>query len=139
MGKIGVSLKINVSQIEKERLFSGSKGKYLDATVFIDLDQVDQYGNNGMITQDISKEEKQKNMQGAILGNAKIFWRDNTQQNPQLQQMVNQNYASGVNAQQPNPREQQQRNFNPQEPSIDFDDDIPFMRLGAEQMWHLVV
>ena len=122
MAKVGVSLKINVSQIEKERLFSGSKGKYLDATVFIDLDQVDQYGNNGMITQDISKEEKQKNMQGAILGNAKIFWRDNTQP----QQMANQNYASGVNAQQPNPREQQQRNFNQQEPSIDFDDDIPF-------------
>ena len=30
MAKIGVSLKINVSQIDKERLFSGQKGKYLD-------------------------------------------------------------------------------------------------------------
>ena len=131
MAKVGVSLKINVSQIEKERLFSGAKDKYLDATVFIDLDQVDQYGNNGMITQDISKEEKQKNMQGAILGNAKIFWRDNTQQNPQPQQMVNQNYVSGVNAQQPDPKSQGA--------NVDFDDDIPFMRLGAKQMWHLVV
>ena len=118
MAKVGVSLKINVSQIEKERLFSGSKGKYLDATVFIDLDQVDQYGNNGMITQDISKEEKQKNMQGAILGNAKIFWRDNMQQKQQPQQMVNQNYTQGTNVQQPNPKAQSS--------GVDFDDDIPF-------------
>ena len=40
------------------------------------------------------------------------------------QAAAKQNYASGVNAQQPNPREQQA--FNPQEPSVDFDDDIPF-------------
>ena len=31
MSKIGVSLKINVSMIEKARLFAGQKGKYLDA------------------------------------------------------------------------------------------------------------
>ena len=42
--KIGVSLKINCSQIDKARLFAGQKGQYLDATVFIDVDQLDQYG-----------------------------------------------------------------------------------------------
>ncbi|HHZ68819.1 MAG TPA: hypothetical protein EYN54_00725, partial [Methylococcaceae bacterium] len=60
MSKVGVSLKINVSQIDKARLFAGQKGHYLDATVFIDLDQLDQYGNSGMITQDITKDEKQQ-------------------------------------------------------------------------------
>ena len=50
MSKVGVSLKIDVSKIDKARLFKGQKGIYLDATVFIDLDQLDQYGNSGMVT-----------------------------------------------------------------------------------------
>ena len=79
MAKIGVSLKINVSQIDKMRLFSGQKGKYLDATVFIDVDQLDQYGNSGMITQDVSKEEKQQGVKGNILGNCKLFWTEGGQ------------------------------------------------------------
>jgi hypothetical protein len=56
MSKIGVSLKIDVSKIDKARLFQGAKGVYLDATVFIDVDQLDQYGNSGMITHHNSKE-----------------------------------------------------------------------------------
>ena len=42
MSKIGVSLKIDVSKIDKARLFKGAKGTYLDATVFIDMSQLDQ-------------------------------------------------------------------------------------------------
>ena len=61
--KIGVRVKMNVSQIDKARLFQGNKGVYLDATVFIDIDQKDQYDNNGMITQDITKEEKENGVQ----------------------------------------------------------------------------
>jgi len=75
MSKIGVSLKIAVNKIDKERLFKG-KNTYLDATIFIDLDAADQYGNHGMITQDVTKAEKDAGERGAILGNGKIFWRD---------------------------------------------------------------
>ena len=78
--KIGVSLKIDVTQIDKARLFAGQKGKYLDATVFIEVEQKDQYGNSGMITQDVSKDEKNKGVKGNILGNCKVFWSD-TQRN----------------------------------------------------------
>ena len=85
MAKIGVSLKINVSEIDKARLFVGKKGKYLDATVFIDLEQLDQYGNSGMITQDVSKEEKDQGVKGNILGNCKLFWSEGGQA-PQQQQ-----------------------------------------------------
>ena len=77
MSKIGVRLKINVSMIEKARLFAGNKGKYLDATVFIDLDEKDQYGNSGMVTQDVSKEERDQNIRGPILGNVEIFYKEN--------------------------------------------------------------
>lgn len=76
MAKIGVSLNLNVSKIDKERLFRGEKGVYCDATVFIDLDQLDQYGNSGMITQDVTKDEKQNGVKGNILGNCKVFWSD---------------------------------------------------------------
>jgi len=81
MSKIGVSLKINVSKIQKERLFKGKNGSYLDATVFIDPDNVDEYGNNGMITQDVTKEERDSGTQGPILGNCKVFWKDDKGQN----------------------------------------------------------
>jgi len=83
--KIGVSLKINVDALDMNRLFAGQKGRYLDATVFIDIDQVDQYDNNGMITQDVTKEEKAQDVKGAILGNCKVFWNDSQAQPAQQQ------------------------------------------------------
>ena len=83
MSKIALSLKINVSMIEKARLFEGKKGKYLDATIFVDLDELDQFGNSGMITQDVTKAEKDAGTRGPILGNGKIFWRDQAQQTGQ--------------------------------------------------------
>ena len=78
--KIGVSLKIDVTKIDKARLYKGDKGAYLNATVFIDTDNADQYGNSGMITQDVSKEEREQKVQGAILGNVKVFWKGESQQ-----------------------------------------------------------
>ena len=77
--KIGVSLKIDVTKIEKARLFKGEKGTYLDATAFIDVDNPGQYGDNGMITQNVSKEERDAGTQGAILGNVKVFFKDQGQ------------------------------------------------------------
>lgn len=76
MSKIGVQVKIDVSKIDKDLLFKGAKGTYLDATVFIDIDTQDQYGNNGMVTQDVSKEARDAGGKGPILGNVKIFWND---------------------------------------------------------------
>ena len=127
MAKIGVSLKIAVNDIDKARLFKGQKNTYLDATVFIDLDQLDQYGNSGMITQDVSKEEKQQGVKGNILGNCKVFWSDSGQAPQQPQQ----NYQ-----QQPQQPMQQPPGYNPNTQGVshpqpapgmgDFDDDLPF-------------
>ena len=66
-----VRLKIDVTKIDKARLFQGKKGMYLDATVFLN-DEPGQYGDNGMITQDVSKEEREAGTKGNILGNATI-------------------------------------------------------------------
>lgn len=74
--KIGISLKILQNAIEQQRLFAGKKGSYLDATVFIDISPADQYGNHGMITQDVTQAERDQKIKGPILGNAKIIWCD---------------------------------------------------------------
>ena len=50
MAVLGVSLRIDVTKIDKEKLYKGAKGTYLDVTTFIDTDTPDQYGNNGMVT-----------------------------------------------------------------------------------------
>ena len=65
-----LKLKIDVTKIDKTTLFKGQKGVYLDATVLI-KEAPDQYGNDGMIVQDVSKEAREAGQQGAILGNAK--------------------------------------------------------------------
>ena len=67
-----IAIKIDVSKIDKARLFQGQKGSYLDATVFLN-DEQGQYGDNGMITQSVSKEEREAGVKGNILGNVKIL------------------------------------------------------------------
>lgn len=99
--KIGVEIKINVNKIDKTRLFEGKNGKYLTVTGFIDIDQKDEYGNNGMITQSVPKEEREQGVRGAILGNSKVFWSDMTQQsNPPPQESYSNNtgpmFSGGV-------------------------------------------
>lgn len=112
MAKVGIRVKLDVSKIEKARLFKGQKGVYLDATCFIDLDEKGQYGDNGMVTQDVSKEEREAGVKGPILGNVTVFYRDDQPaQRPDYQQ------AQAQYAQQQAPAPGQVDNF---------DDEIPF-------------
>lgn len=104
MSKIGIEIKIDVTKIDKRKLFKGQRGTYLDAQVFVDITGADEYGNSGMITQAVSKAEREQGVKGAILGNVKVFWREPSEQ---------QSIAS-------NPPPQ----ANPVDD--DFDDDIPF-------------
>lgn len=80
MAKVGINIKVDVTKIDKERLFKGQKGTYLDLTAFVDLDQQSEYGDNGTVTQAVTKEEKQQGVKLPILGNVKVFWRDGTPQ-----------------------------------------------------------
>ena len=110
--KIGVELKIDVTKIDKSRIYNGQKGKYLAMTVFIDPDNPGQYGDHGMITHAKIEGEQKTPEHLPILGNAKVFWRDTNQV---AQQAVQQSpYHQGAQAAQP-------------APAMDsFDDDIPF-------------
>lgn len=64
-------VKIDVTKIDKARLFTGSRGTYLDATILL-RDDEDQYGQHGMVVQDVTKEERLAGEKGAILGN--VTW-----------------------------------------------------------------
>lgn len=130
--KLGISLKIDVTKIDKTRLFQGKNGaKYLDITTFVDLDTPSQYGDHGFITQNVSKEERDNGVKGEILGNTKVFYNDNQQANTGGYQQTPQPQG-GFMPQHVKNASQSQGGFQPQqpqntpEPTMDFDDDIPF-------------
>lgn len=69
-----IKVKLDVSKIDKTKLFKGEKGIYLDATIILKEDQpADSYGNHGMIVQDVTKAEREAGQKGPILGNVKIM------------------------------------------------------------------
>ena len=88
--KIGLSVRIDVTKIDKERLYKGEKGTYLDLTTFVDTAEQDQYENNGFISQSVDKEEREKGVKTPILGNVKVFYTDGSEQpsTPQAKQAV---------------------------------------------------
>jgi len=76
-----ISVRIDVMKIDKAKLFKGEKGTYLDVVLLM-RDQVDAYGNNGMVVQQVTKEERAAGVKGAILGNAKIIGGGNSEASP---------------------------------------------------------
>lgn len=80
-----INLKIDVTKIDKDRLFNGKKGTYLDAVLLYDSED-DQYGNNGVIIQSVSKQERDNGVKGNILGNGKEFGNNNAQPQQNQQQ-----------------------------------------------------
>jgi hypothetical protein len=107
--KIGLSVKIDVTKIDKARLFKGEKGTYLDLTTFIDIDTPDQYDNHGFISQSVSKEEREQKMQTPILGNCRVFYKGASEEQRQEQYDTGAAAAKAAMA-----------------PADDFDQDIPF-------------
>jgi hypothetical protein len=68
-----IRIKIDVTKIDKSALYKGAKGTYLDATLFLTDETSGDYGDHGMITQDLGKERREAGEKGPILGNAKIL------------------------------------------------------------------
>jgi hypothetical protein len=64
--------KINVKMIAKDKMFNAESGAvYLDVILIPTPDN--QYGNDYMIVQSLSKEDREAGLKGAILGNAKFL------------------------------------------------------------------
>jgi len=114
--KVAVNFKVNLSQIDQSRCFNGKKGKYADLTCFIDIDEVGEYGDNGTISQQTSKEERGQGLKMPIIGNTTVFWRDDGQP-----------VAKKDQPQQQAPQQYQQQAPQQQQAPDNFDDqNIPF-------------
>ena len=68
-----LSLKIDVSKIDKSKLFQGQKGTYLDLTISLN-DELDNYGNDVTAWQGQTEEERKNKANRNFLGNGKVFW-----------------------------------------------------------------
>lgn len=66
-----ITAKLDVTKIDKNKLFRGEKGVYLNI-ILIETPN-SQYDQDYMVCQAVSKEERAAGIKGAILGNAKIF------------------------------------------------------------------
>lgn len=66
-----ISVSINLDKIEASHLFQGQKGKYLDLRLFLTEDN--EYGNDYMVVQGVTKEKREAGERGPILGNGKVF------------------------------------------------------------------
>lgn len=65
-----ITCKIDCSKITKSRLFKGKNGAmYLDVVLLPTNN--DKYGNDYMVIESITKEERERGMKGVILGNGK--------------------------------------------------------------------
>ena len=76
MGQI-IKVNLNVDAIDGNRLFKGKKGRYIDLSIFV-RDEVDQYGNQGFVTQNATKQEREQGVKMPIIGNIKVYNQANT-------------------------------------------------------------
>ena len=68
-----VKASINLSAIPKDKIIVGKKGKYLPVSITVN-DEPDQFGNQGPVVVDQSKEEREAKAPKTYLGNVKVVW-----------------------------------------------------------------
>lgn len=68
-----IKASINLNEIPKDKIIVGKKGKYLPITITLN-DEVDQFGNQGPVIVDQTKEERESKAAKTYLGNVKIVW-----------------------------------------------------------------
>lgn len=89
---------INLSEIPKDKIINGKKGKYLPLTITVN-DELDKFGNQGPVVVGQSKEERDAKAPKTYLGNVKVVWTNgNTQKlEGQPQQQTTQAPAAAEN------------------------------------------
>lgn len=68
-----IKTSINLNAIPKDKIINGKKGKYLPITLTLN-DEVDQFGNNGPVIVEQTKEEREAKAAKVYLGNVKVVW-----------------------------------------------------------------
>ena len=68
-----IKASINLSEIPKDKIYVGKKGKYLPITITLN-DDIDQFGNQGPVVVEQTKEEREAKQAKTYLGNVKVAW-----------------------------------------------------------------
>ena len=68
-----IATSIDLTKIPKDKIITGAKGKYLPITITLN-DELDQFGNNGPVVVQQSKEEREAKTAKVYLGNVKVVW-----------------------------------------------------------------
>ena len=68
-----ISANIDLTKIEKAKIYEGKKGKYYPITIVLN-DELGQYGDSGYIQTEQTKEERDAKSQKSYLGNVKVVW-----------------------------------------------------------------
>ena len=98
-----IKASINLSEIPKDKIYVGKKRKYLPITITLN-DDVDQFGNQGPVVVEQTKEERESKQAKTYLGNVKVVW------------------TNGQNVE-PAPRD---NNSAPAAPAPAVEEDLPF-------------
>ena len=64
-----ISIKLDVTKLEKDRFHKGKKGIYTDLAL---IEHPNDFGDDGFVVQSVSKEERDQGIKGPIVGN----WRE---------------------------------------------------------------
>ena len=70
-----IKTSINLNEIPKDKIYVGKKGKYLPITITLN-DELDQFGNQGPVVVEQTKEERDAKAEKTYLGNVKVVWTD---------------------------------------------------------------
>ena len=70
-----IKASINLSEVPKDKIITGKKGKYLPITITLNTDP-DQFGNQGPVCVEQTKDERDSKSAKTYLGNVKVVWTD---------------------------------------------------------------
>jgi len=76
-----IKASINLNNIDKSKIFEGKKGKYLPITITVN-DEPDQFGNQGPVCIEQTKEEREAKSPKTYLGNVKVVWSNGNNVDP---------------------------------------------------------
>tara|TARA_R100001443_G_scaffold23923_3_gene36046 strand:- start:1408 stop:1716 length:309 start_codon:yes stop_codon:yes gene_type:complete len=68
-----IKTSIDLTKIDKSKIITGAKGKYLPISLTLN-DEVDQFGNQGPVIIEQTKEEREAKVAKVYLGNCKVVW-----------------------------------------------------------------
>jgi hypothetical protein len=70
-----IKTSIDLNKIPKDKIYVGKKGKYLPITITLN-NEPDQFGNQGPVVVEQTKEERDAKSEKTYLGNVKVVWTD---------------------------------------------------------------